>query len=160
MLRAFAREFADGEIAPRASEMEETGELPPALRKALRENNFFSLLIPEEFGGSAVGYVSYTLILEELARASAAVAITVSVHNSVTAGPIQSVGNDAQRARWLPLLAQTLRGAFALTGDHEGDYKPWHPTPGTYRISVLPYRDVDGREPDGPATVLVLTIAP
>lgn len=120
MLRAFAREFADGEIAPRASEMEETGELPPALRKALRENNFFSLLIPEEFGGSAVGYVSYTLILEELARASAAVAITVSVHNSVTAGPIQSFGNDAQRAKWLPLLAQTHLGAFALTEPGSG----------------------------------------
>ena len=120
MLRAFAREFADGEIAPRANEMEETGELPTALRKALRENNFFSLLIPEEFGGSAVGYVSYTLILEELARASAAVAITVSVHNSVTAGPIQSFGNDAQRAKWLPLLAQTHLGAFALTEPGSG----------------------------------------
>ena len=120
MLRAFAREFADGEIAPRAHEIEETGELPPALWKALRENNFFSLLIPEEFGGSAVGYVSYTLILEELARASAAVAITVSVHNSVTAGPIQSFGNDAQRAKWLPLLAQTHLGAFALTEPGSG----------------------------------------
>jgi len=120
MLRAFAREFADGEIAPRANEIEETGELPPGLWKALRENNFFSLLIPEEFGGSAVGYVSYTLILEELARASAAVAITVSVHNSVTAGPIQSFGNDAQRAKWLPLLAQTYLGAFALTEPGSG----------------------------------------
>lgn len=120
MLRAFAREFAEGEIAPRAHEIEKTGELPADLWKALRDNNFFSLLIPEEFGGSAVGYVSYAMILEELARASAAVAITVSVHNSVTAGPIQSFGNDAQRARWLPLLAQSKLGAFALTEPGSG----------------------------------------
>ncbi|MGE5177733.1 MAG: acyl-CoA dehydrogenase family protein [Bacteroidota bacterium] len=120
MLRSFARSFADGEIAPRATVIEESGALPPELWKALRDNNFFSLLIPETFGGSAVDYISYTLILEELARASAAVAITVSVHNSVTAGPIQTFGSDAQRAKWLPLLAQSYLGAFALTEPGSG----------------------------------------
>ncbi|HYJ34476.1 MAG TPA: acyl-CoA dehydrogenase family protein, partial [Candidatus Binatia bacterium] len=120
MLRSFAREFAQGEIVPRAHEIETSASLPDPLRQALRENNFFSLLIPEEFGGSAVGYVSYAMILEELARASAAVAITVSVHNSVTAGPIQSFGSEAQRKKWLPLLAQTHLGAFALTEPGSG----------------------------------------
>lgn len=120
MLRSFAREFAQGEITPRAHEIETKGELPEDLWRALRENNFFSLLIPESYGGSAVGYVSYALILEELARASAAVAITVSVHNSVTAGPIQNFGSEAQRAKWLPLLAQSHLGAFALTEPASG----------------------------------------
>lgn len=120
MLRSFAREFAQGEIAPRAHEIEETASLPKDLWRALRENSFFSLLIPEEFGGSAVGYVSYALILEELARASAAVAITVSVHNSVTAGPIQNYGSEEQRRKWLPLLAQSYLGAFALTEPGSG----------------------------------------
>ena len=120
MLRSFAREFAQGEIVPRAHEIETSATLPDGLRQALRENNFFSLLIPEEFGGSAVGYVSYAMILEELARASAAVAITVSVHNSVTAGPIQTFGTEVQRKKWLPLLAQTHLGAFALTEPGSG----------------------------------------
>src|SRR5688572_25825272 len=120
MLRAGAREFADAEIAPRAREIEETRAIPAPLVKSLRDNSYFALLIPEEFGGAAIDYVSYALLLEELARASAAVAITVSVHNSVTAGPIQSFGTDAQREKWLPLLAKKYLGAFALTEPGSG----------------------------------------
>ena len=120
MLRAGAREFADAEIVPRAREIEETAAIPEVLRKALRDGGYFALLIPEKFGGAAVDYVSYALILEELARASAAVAITVSVHNSVTAGPIQTFGSDAQREKWLPLLAKQYLGAFALTEPGSG----------------------------------------
>jgi len=115
-----ARAFADGEIGPLAREIEEKGVIPPSLWRSLREHQFFALLIPEEFGGAAIGYVSYALVLEELARVSAAVAITVSVHNSVTAGPIQSFGNDAQRQKWLPLLAKEYLGAFALTEPGSG----------------------------------------
>ena len=49
---------------------------------------------------------------------------------------------------------------FSLTGDTDGDFKPWHPSPGTYRITVLPYLDDDGRQPTGSAIVLMLTVAP
>src|SRR5712671_940096 len=120
MLRAGAREFAEAEIAPRVAEIEESETIPAPLWKALRDGGYFALLIPEKFGGAATDYVSYALILEELARASAAVAITVSVHNSVTAGPIQSFGTDAQREKWLPLLAKQYLGAFALTEPGSG----------------------------------------
>ena len=120
MLRAMARAFADGEIAPVAFEIDATRTIPEGLRRALREHNYFALLIPEEYGGAAIDYVSYALILEELSRASAAVAITVSVHNSVTAGPIQSFGSEEQRAKWLPRLAKDLLGAFALTEPGSG----------------------------------------
>jgi butyryl-CoA dehydrogenase len=120
MVRALARAFADGEIAPIAAKIEENRAIPETLWRSLRENNFLALLIPEQFGGAAVDYVSYALVLEELARASAAVAITVAVHNSVTAGPIQSFGTDAQREKWLPLLAKSHLGAFALTEPGSG----------------------------------------
>jgi alkylation response protein AidB-like acyl-CoA dehydrogenase len=120
MLRAVAHAFAQGEIAPVAQEIEDSGAIPKKLWKALRDNQYFALLIPEEFGGAAIDYVSYALVLEELARVSAAVAITVSVHNSVTAGPIQSFGSEAQRTKWLPLLAKELLGAFALTEPGSG----------------------------------------
>jgi alkylation response protein AidB-like acyl-CoA dehydrogenase len=120
MLRSAARAFAEGEIAPAAATIEKTGAIPDDLWRGLRENNFLALLIPEEFGGAAIDYVSYALLLEELSRVSAAVAITVSVHNSVTAGPIQSFGTDEQRRKWLPLLAKTHLGAFALTEPGSG----------------------------------------
>jgi butyryl-CoA dehydrogenase len=120
MLRAMAREFADGEIAPIAAKMDEEGCIPDDLRKKLRDQNFFALLIPEEYGGAGIDQVAYAVILEELSRASAAVAITVSVHNSVGAAPIQLFGTEAQKRKWLPLLAREQLGAFALTEPGSG----------------------------------------
>ncbi len=115
MLRAVTRSFAEGEIAPIAREIDASEEIPQSLRKKLRDNNYFALSIPEEYGGADVDAVGYVLVMEELARASAAVAITVSVHNSVAAGPIARFGSEAQKARWLPSLAKETLGAFALT---------------------------------------------
>jgi len=120
MLRDAAREFADGEIAPIARQIDEKSEIPDDLRKKLRENSFFSLLIPREYGGIEVDAVSYVLVMEELSRASAAVGITVSVHNSVAAGPIRMFGSAAQKSKWLPLLSDKLLGAFALTEPGSG----------------------------------------
>lgn len=120
MLRAATREFADGEIAPIAQEIDATEIIPDSLRKKLRENNYFSLLIPREFGGLEVDAISYVLVMEELSRASAAVGITVSVHNSVAAGPISLFGTQEQKAKWLPLLSERLLGAFALTEPGSG----------------------------------------
>ena len=54
MLRSLARAFADGEIAPMAAQIEESHSIPEPLWRALRENNFFALLIPEQFGGGAI----------------------------------------------------------------------------------------------------------
>ncbi len=120
MLRAVAREFAEGEIAPRAAEIDASESIPELLRARLRENNFFGLLIPEEFGGAGLDMVSYVVIMEELSRASAAVAITVSVHNSVAAEPIQEFGTEEQKRSWLPRLAKDALGAFALTEPGSG----------------------------------------
>jgi butyryl-CoA dehydrogenase len=115
MLRAVTREFSEGEIAPIAHEIDATETIPDSLRRKLRQNNFFSLLIPREYGGVEVDAVGYVLVMEELSRASAAVGITVSVHNSVAAGPITMFGTPEQKSRWLPLLAERCLGAFALT---------------------------------------------
>src|SRR6267143_1918772 len=120
MLRAVAREFANGEIAPIASEIDTSEVIPDSLRKKLRDANFFGLLIPEQYGGADVGAVEYVLVMEELSRASAAVAITISVHNSVAAGPIAKFGSDAQKSCWLPKLAKEKLGAFALTEPGSG----------------------------------------
>jgi butyryl-CoA dehydrogenase len=120
MLRAMTRAFASGEIVPIAREIDRTEIIPDSLRKKLRENGFFSLLIPREYGGLESDAISYVVVMEELSRASAAVGITVSVHNSVAAGPIQVFGSPAQKARWLPALSEKLLGAFALTEPGSG----------------------------------------
>ncbi|TMQ47793.1 MAG: acyl-CoA dehydrogenase [Candidatus Eisenbacteria bacterium] len=120
MLRAMARSFAEGEIAPIAHTIDAEEKIPDSLRKKLRDSNFFALLIPEEYGGVGVDAVGYVIVMEELARASAAVAITVSVHNSVAAGPIAKFGTDAQKSCWLPRLAKQWLGAFALTEPGSG----------------------------------------
>jgi butyryl-CoA dehydrogenase len=120
MLRAVAREFANGEIAPIAHQIDASEEIPDSLRKKLRDANFFGLLIPEKYGGADVGAVEYVLVMEELSRASAAVAITISVHNSVAAGPIARFGTEAQKSRWLPALVKEKLGAFALTEPGSG----------------------------------------
>src|SRR6267378_2515217 len=120
MLRAVTRAFAEGEIAPIAQQIDADEEIPASLRKKLRDNNFFALLIPEEYGGAGVDAVGYVLVMEELARASAAVAITVSVHNSVAAGPIERFGSLEQKECWLRGLAKEKLGAFALTEPDSG----------------------------------------
>jgi alkylation response protein AidB-like acyl-CoA dehydrogenase len=120
MLRAVTREFVEGEIIPRASEMDARGCIPDVLRRRLRENNFFGLLVPEEHGGAGVDTVAYSVIMEELSRGSAAVAITVSVHNSVAAAPLREFGTEEQQRKWLPLLAKEYLGAFALTEPGSG----------------------------------------
>lgn len=120
MLRALTREFAEGEIAPIAHQIDATETIPDGLRRKLREHNFFGLQIPEEYGGVGVDAVGYVVVMEEISRASAAVAITVSVHNSVAAGPISRFGSEEQKARWLPRLAKDTLGAFALTESGSG----------------------------------------
>ena len=103
---------------------------------AFWEHNYFGLLIPEEYGGAGVDCVSYALILEELSRASAAVAITVSVHNSVSAGPILMFGTDEQKRRWLPLLAASQLGAFALTEPGSGSDAAALSTRASFRVAT------------------------
>jgi butyryl-CoA dehydrogenase len=77
--------------------------------------------IPREYGGCGLDSISYVLIIEELARACAATAIIVSVHNSVCAYPIYMLGTEAQKKKYLvPLSRGELLGAFALTEPNAG----------------------------------------
>jgi butyryl-CoA dehydrogenase len=77
--------------------------------------------IPAAAGGAGLDYVSYSLALEELARASAVVAVIVSVNNSLVAEPIAQFGSDAQKHAWLEQLASGKKlGAFALSEEHAG----------------------------------------
>src|SRR5262245_5218708 len=105
MIRDAAREFAESEVAPGAGERDRTGEFPIAQFRAAAAQGFAGVLIPEEFGGSALGNIAASLILIEVNRACASTGVTLSVHNSLCSGPIAKFGNDEQKRRYLPKLA-------------------------------------------------------
>lgn len=121
ILQATVREFAAAEILPVAAGLEKREEFPAAILAKLAELGIMGMSIPEEFGGAGFGALSSAIVLEELAAACASTAVTVSVHNTASAGPIARFGSTAQKKKYLPRMAsgETL-GGFALTEPSAG----------------------------------------
>jgi butyryl-CoA dehydrogenase len=116
MIRDAAREFAEAEVAPGAGERDRSGEFPLAQFKAAAAQGFAGVLIPEEFGGSALGNIASCLILIEVNRACASTGVTLSVHNSLCSAPLVKFGTDAQKKQYLPKLATgEWLGAYSLS---------------------------------------------
>lgn len=109
------RDFAQGEIAPRAQEMDESASIPPDIIEQMRELGLFGAAIPEAYGGIELDAITYVGIIEELAQASAGVSIVLSVHSGVAAYPLLLFGNEEQRRRFLPQMASGGIGAFCLS---------------------------------------------
>ena len=120
-IKALAREFAEAEIEPNATEWDREHRFPRAIFAKLAELGLMGVCIPEELGGAGADFLSYILVLEELSRADAGVGVTVAVHTSAVTLPILTFGTDEQRARFVPPLARgELIGAFALTEAEAG----------------------------------------
>ena len=121
LAQKIAREFAQQELEPNAQERDETMAFPRDAIQKLAKLGFMGISIPKEYGGAALDNVSYTLIIEELAKACASTAIIVAVHNSVCAFPIHLLGTEKQKQNYLIPLAQGKKlGAFALTEPNAG----------------------------------------
>jgi butyryl-CoA dehydrogenase len=121
LAQKIAREFAQQELEPRAQELDETMEFPRDAIQKMAQLGFMGISIPKEYGGAGLDTVSYTLIIEELAKACASTAIIVAVHNSVCAYPIHLLGTEKQKQNYLIPLAQGKKlGAFALTEPNAG----------------------------------------
>jgi short-chain 2-methylacyl-CoA dehydrogenase len=115
-VRSTVREFARDEIAPRAAAYDQSGEFPYDLVAGMARLGLFALPFPESVGGAGADFLSYCLALEEIARADAAVAITLEAAVSLGISPIVSFGTADQKERWLPqLLAGDRLWAFGLT---------------------------------------------
>ncbi len=120
MVRDMIRDFARTEIEPAAQDYNEKGQYPASLIKKLGELGLFGMMVPENFGGSAAGAVSYSLALQEIAWACASIAVTLSVTNLVTE-PMLNFATDDQKRRFLiPLASGEHVGAFALTEPEAG----------------------------------------
>lgn len=115
-VRALARDFADGELRPHAARWDEARAVDPEVFAKLAELGFLGMLVPEEHGGLGFDVGTYLLVLEELARGDAAVALSVAIHCGPVTGMLLRHGTPAQRDRWLPRLASgEALGAFALS---------------------------------------------
>ena len=113
--------FAAEAVAPHAASIDDHGEFPRDILKALATEGLLGVTIPKPWGGVGLDYVSYALAVEELARASAVVAVIASVNNSLVAEPLGKFGTDAQKDRWLKRLASgDSVGAFALSEENAG----------------------------------------
>ena len=123
MIADAARQFADSELKPIAAELDKTGNRELLLQKLkdLAELGFMGINIDPEFGGTGAGTVAFSLAITELARGCASTATTTSVTNMV-AEVIQAVGNEEQRAKYLPKICsgEYAAGSFCLTEPSSG----------------------------------------
>jgi alkylation response protein AidB-like acyl-CoA dehydrogenase len=120
-IQALAREVAQAEIEPHATDWDREHRFPVELYRKLAELGLMGVCVPEELGGAGADFLSYILVLEELSRADAGVGVTVAVHTSACTLPLLAFGTEEQRQRFVPPLArgETI-GAFALTEPEAG----------------------------------------
>lgn len=120
-VRALARDFAEREIAPVIHHYDEVQEFPHEIMAKLAGTGLMGALVPEEYGGAALDYVSYVLAVEELNRVDASVGITMWAHNSLCTNHIALFGSPAQKVAYLPRLARgEALGAWGLTEPGSG----------------------------------------
>jgi short/branched chain acyl-CoA dehydrogenase len=121
LLQRTVREFATGEIAPVAEELDRTKAFPYDLVAKMGELGLMGIPFPEEFGGAGGSTLQYAIAVEELTRIDSSVAITMCAHTSLGTQPIYLFGDDEQKARMLPDLCAGRRlGAFGLTEPEAG----------------------------------------
>jgi short/branched chain acyl-CoA dehydrogenase len=121
LTRRSIRSFAETQIAPVARELEEKEEFSAGLTHKMAEIGLLGCFVPEKYGGSNMGYVSYAIAVEELARVDASQAATIAAGNSLGIGPIYYFGSEKQKQEWLPrLCAGECLAAFGLTEPDAG----------------------------------------
>ena len=120
-IRGMARDWALAEVAPVIHGFDEAHEFPHEILKSLGKTGLLGALVPEEYGGAALDYVSYALAVEELNRVDASVGITMWAHNSLCTNHIALFGSKEQKAAYLPRLARgEALGAWGLTESGSG----------------------------------------
>ena len=120
LFRDAVRDFADGEIRPHVSEMDEAAKFRPDLIPKFFELGLMGVEVPEEYGGAGGTIFMAVLAIEELARVDASAAIYVDVHNTLVNNALLRWGSPEQHAGLFPRLTSGLLGAFALSEPGSG----------------------------------------
>jgi alkylation response protein AidB-like acyl-CoA dehydrogenase len=120
-LRKAVREFAEAEIAPFVMEWDEAQTFPLEVIRKLGRLGYMGAIFPEELGGAGLGYIDYSIIIEELSRVDGSVGIIVAAHTSLCSNHIYKMGSEEQRRRYLPKLASgDWLGCWSLTEPEAG----------------------------------------
>jgi butyryl-CoA dehydrogenase len=121
MIQKMVREFAEKEIAPIAADLDKTGEYPTKTLEKMAKLGLLGIVIPTEYGGAGLDTISYATVIEEISKKCASTGVITSVHNSLVAYPIMKYGTEAQKKKYLPILAKGEKiGAFAGTEPNAG----------------------------------------
>ena len=121
MIRDTMRDFARERLAPHAAERDRQAIFPAEVLKELAELGAWGMVVPEEWGGVGLDYVSLAVALEEIAAGEGATSTILSVQNSLVCGILSKYADGAQKERWLKGAASgELLGCFCLTEPHVG----------------------------------------
>jgi hypothetical protein len=116
MIRQMVRDFAEKEIRPKMMEWDEAQTFPVELFKKLGNLGLMGVLVPQEYGGSGLGYFEYITIVSEIAQVCGSIGLSVAAHNSLCTGHILYHGSEEQKKKYLPKLATAeYIGAWGLT---------------------------------------------
>lgn len=126
-LQDMVRRFAQDEIAPRAAQIDESNNFPMDLWQKMGELGLHGITIPEQYGGSAMGYLAHTVAIEEISRASASVGLSYGAHSNLCINQINRWGTEAQKAHYIPKL---------VTGEHVGSLAMSEPGAGSDVVSM------------------------
>lgn len=120
-LRKSVREFAEAEILPHVLRWDEEQIFPLDVVKKAGKMGLLGAIFPEDLGGAGLGYIEYSIIIEELARVDPSVGLIVAAHNSLCSNHIYLAGNEEQRTKYLPKLAAgEWIGCWSLTEPEAG----------------------------------------
>lgn len=114
-MQEMVAKFSNDVILPKVREMDEAEKMDPALVEQLFEQGIMGVEIPEEYGGSGMGFTAAIIGIEELARVDPSVSVMVDVHNTLCNTAILKYGSPALKKKWLPKLATDTVGSFCLS---------------------------------------------
>lgn len=121
LVRDSAREFARTYIKPHVMDWDERQHFPVDLFHKMGEYGFMGILVPEEYGGTGLGYQEYITILDEISKVCGSIGLSVAAHNSLCTNHILSFANEEQKKKYLPKLASgEWIGAWGLTETESG----------------------------------------
>ncbi|MBN8410951.1 isovaleryl-CoA dehydrogenase [Halomonas litopenaei] len=127
MLRDQVNAFARDEIAPRAAEIDERNEFPADLWQKFGDMGLLGITVPDEDGGSGMGYLAHCIAMEEISRASASVGLSYGAHSNLCVNQLKINANAEQKAKYLPKL---------ISGEHVGALAMSEPGAGSDVVSM------------------------
>lgn len=121
LIRETVRQYIQAKVAPFAADWDRNSSFPTQQLKEMGDLGLYGMVVPEEWGGSNLGYVALALAIEEIAAGDGACSTILSVQNSVVCGPLLSYGSDYLKETYLkPLASGAKLGCFCLTESHAG----------------------------------------